>query len=79
LGLEVDEYPRNVDLVIIILIIIMIMIISIIVIIKFEKKILLLLKKNYRFNLKGKIKNYKNLGQTCLILLLLLIFSLLLI
>jgi hypothetical protein len=38
LGLEGDEYPRNVDLVIIILIIIMIISISIIVIIKFEKK-----------------------------------------
>jgi len=37
------------------------------------------LKKNYRFNLNGKIKNYKNLSQTCLILLLILIFSLLLI
>jgi len=57
----------------------MIISISIIVIIKFEKNILLLLKKNYRFNLKDKIKNYKNLGQTCLILLLILIFLLLLI
>jgi hypothetical protein len=35
----------------------------------------LLLKKNYKFDLNGQIKNYNNLGQTCLILL----FSLLLI
>jgi hypothetical protein len=43
---------------------------------------LLLLKKNHRFDLKSKIKNYKNLGQTCLILLLIseiLLLSLLLI
>jgi len=41
-----------------------------IIINKFEKK-LLILKKN-RFDLKGKIKNYKNLGLTCLILILIL-------
>jgi hypothetical protein len=34
-----------------------------------------LLKKNHRFYLKGKIKNFKNLSHTCLILL----YSLLLI
>jgi hypothetical protein len=43
LGLEGDEYPRNVDLVIIILIIIMI--ISIIVIIKFEKKYIITIEE----------------------------------
>ena len=32
------------------------------------KKILLLLKKNHKFDLNGKIKNYKNLSQICLIL-----------
>jgi len=47
-----------------------------------KKIILLLLKRNHKFDLKCKIKNYKNLGQTCLILLfslLILLFSLLLI
>jgi len=39
------------------------------------KKLLFLLEKNHRFDLKSKIKNYMNLSQTCLILL----FSLLLI
>jgi uncharacterized membrane protein YcgQ (UPF0703/DUF1980 family) len=37
------------------------------------------LEKNHRFDLKSKIKNYMNLSQTCLILLLILLFSLLLI
>jgi len=36
------------------------------------KKKLLLLKKNHIFDLKGEIKNYKNLGHACLILLLIL-------
>jgi len=45
LGLEGDEYPRNVDLVIIILIIIMIISISIIVIIKFEKKYIITIEE----------------------------------
>ena len=36
------------------------------------KKQLLLLKKNHIFDLKGEIKNYKNLGHACLILLLIL-------
>jgi hypothetical protein len=36
------------------------------------KKKLLLLKKNNIFDLKGEIKNYKNLGHVCLILLLIL-------
>jgi hypothetical protein len=40
----------------------------VVVVIKFLKNILLLLKKNYRFDLKVKIKNYKNLSQTFLIL-----------
>jgi len=53
-------------------IIIIIIIIIIIMIIKFEKKISLLLKKNHKFYLKVKIKNYKNLGHACLILLLVL-------
>jgi hypothetical protein len=62
------SYPRNMGVINIIVIIIMIIsIIHIIIIIKFEKKILLLLKKNHRFDLKSKIKNYKNLSQTCLI------------
>jgi hypothetical protein len=43
-----------------------------IIINKFEKQILLILKNNHRFDLNGKIKNYKNLSQTCLILLLIL-------
>jgi hypothetical protein len=38
-----------------------------IIINKFEK-ILLILKNNHRFHLKGKIKNYKNLSYACLIL-----------
>jgi hypothetical protein len=42
-----------------------------IIINKFEKKLLILKNKN-RFDLKGKIKNYKNLGMTCLILILIL-------
>jgi hypothetical protein len=49
-----------------------IIIIIIIIIIKFERKIILLLKKNHRFDLNYKIKKYKNLCQTCLILLLIL-------
>jgi hypothetical protein len=48
----------------------LIFIIIIIIIIKFERKIILVLKKNHIFDLNGKIKNYKNLGQTYLILLL---------
>jgi len=36
------------------------------------KNKLLLLKKNHIFDLKGEIKNYKNLGHACLILLLIL-------
>jgi hypothetical protein len=39
-----------------------------IIIDKFGKKILLIFKNNSRFDLKSKIKNYKNLGQACLIL-----------
>jgi len=54
---------------IIIVIVITSIILFIHIIIKFEKKILLLLKKNHRFYLKGKIKNYKNLGHACLVLL----------
>jgi hypothetical protein len=33
---------------------------------------LLILKNNHRFDLKGKIKNYKNLGHACLLLLIIL-------
>jgi hypothetical protein len=44
----------------------------IIIIIKYEKQ-LLLLKKNHRFDLRDKIKNYMNLSKTCLILLFLLL------
>ena len=51
-------YPRNMSF--------------IIIIIKFEKKYYYYWRKNHRFDLKYKIKNYKNLGQTCLIFLLLL-------
>jgi hypothetical protein len=61
----------NIILISIVLFIIIVIIIIIIIII-FKKTILLLLKKNHRFDLKGKIKNYKNLGLTCLILLLIL-------
>jgi hypothetical protein len=39
------------------------------------KKNVITIKKKHKFNLNGKIKNYKNLVHTCLILL----FSLLLI
>jgi len=39
-----------------------------IIINKFLKK-LLILKNNHKFDLKGKIKNYKNLSHACLILL----------
>jgi hypothetical protein len=31
------------------------------------EKILLILKNNYRFDLNGKIKNYKNLDHACFI------------
>jgi hypothetical protein len=43
-------------------------IILILIIIKFEEK-KYYYKKRYRFDLKSKIKNYKNLDQTCLVLL----------
>jgi len=36
------------------------------------KNMLLILKNNHRFDLKGKIKNYKNLGHACLLLLIIL-------
>jgi hypothetical protein len=60
--------------IIIIIIIILVVVVNIINIIinKFQKTILLLLKKNHKFYLKGKIKNYKNLGQASLIFLLIL-------
>jgi len=51
-------------------------IIIIIIIINFLKNILLLLKKNHKFDLKSKIKNYKNLRHACLLLLLLLLLNL---
>ena len=50
------------------IIIFIIMNIANIIIDKFGKKILLIFKNNSRFDLKSKIKNYKNLGQACLIL-----------
>jgi hypothetical protein len=63
---------KNISICIINIIIFIITNIANIIINKFEKQILLILKNNYRFNLNGKIKNYKNLSQTCLILLLIL-------
>jgi len=62
---------KNIIIGMINIIIFIIMNIANIIIDKF-KKILLILKNNRRFDLKGKIKNYKNLGQTYLILLLIL-------
>jgi flagellar motor component MotA len=50
------------------IIIFIIMNIANIIIDKFGKKILLIFKNNSRFDLKSQIKNYKNLGQACLIL-----------
>jgi hypothetical protein len=53
------SFPRNVGHIIIIFILI-----------KFEKKIIII-EKNHIFDLKGK--NYKNLGQTCLIIIIILL------
>ena len=63
---------KNIIIYIINIIIFIITNIANIIINKFEKQILLILKNNHRFDLNGKIKNYKNLSQTCLILLLIL-------
>jgi hypothetical protein len=56
-------------IIIVIVIVVVITIVNIIYIIinKFKKK-LLILKKYHKFDLKGQIKNCKNLGQACLIL-----------
>ena len=65
-------YIKNIIIYIKNIIIFIITNIANIIINKFEKQILLILKNNHRFDLNGKIKNYKNLSQTCLILLLIL-------
>ena len=44
--------------IIIVIVVIILILIMVIVINKFEKQIFSLLKKNHKFNLKGKIKNY---------------------
>jgi hypothetical protein len=51
-------------IVVIVVVVVVIIIVNIIYIIihTFEKTILLLLKKNHKFDLKGKIKNYMSLG-----------------
>jgi hypothetical protein len=59
----------NIKNIIICIMNIIIMNIAIIIINKFEKNIINI-KKQPWFDLKDKIKNYMNLGQTCLILLL---------
>jgi hypothetical protein len=56
------SFPRNVGHIIIIFILI-----------KFEKKIIII-EKNHIFDLKGK--NYKNLGQTCLIIIIIILLLL---
>jgi hypothetical protein len=61
---------KNISISIINIIIFIITNIANIIINKFEKQILLILKNNHRSDLNSKIKNYKNLSQTCLILLL---------
>jgi hypothetical protein len=65
LGLVLPRNPPKLEsdkftIIICIINIIVLIIINIINIIinKFEKKILLILKNNYRFDLKGKIKHY---------------------
>ena len=37
-----------------------VVVVVVVVINKFEKKIITIIKKNYKFDLNGKIKNYKN-------------------
>jgi len=74
LGLALQLYPLKLgsfkfNIIICIINIIIFIIMNIAnIIIKKLKKILLILKNNHRFDLKSKIKNYKNLGQSCLIL-----------
>jgi threonine/homoserine/homoserine lactone efflux protein len=56
-------------IIVIVIVVVVITIVNIIYIIinKVLKK-LLILKKYHKFDLKGQIKNCKNLGQACLIL-----------